>query len=143
VGGEEGGGEDSLIKKRQDIIFFGNFFLKCRDIDVLKRDRKNAQGNNGNTNVEELHLAAEVVNKKEGRLTFVFATLWNLGKKPGVDFVFELVLQVFILSKHMGACGKEATKGGKGGSGVHLFGCCFRLVVWFFGSIESSVRGSV
>ena len=44
-----------------------------------------------------------------------------------MDFVFELVLQVFILSKHMGACGKEATKGGKGSSGVHLFGCCFRL----------------
>jgi len=45
--------------------------LKCRDIDVLKRDRKNAQGNNGNTNVEELHLAAEVVNKKEGPTTYV------------------------------------------------------------------------
>jgi hypothetical protein len=54
-----------------------------------------------------------------------------------VDFVFELVLQVFILSKHMGACGKEATKGGKGSSGVHLFGCCFRLV-WFFSRLVQS-----
>ena len=67
--------------------------------------------------------------KRSGRLTFVFTTLGYLGKKPGVDFVFELVLQVFILSKHMGAaCGKEATKGGKGSSGVHVV-CVFRLLV--------------
>ena len=75
VGGEEGGGEggggNPLIKKTTRYYFFWKFFLKCRDIDVLKRDRKNAQGNNGNTNVEELQLAAEVVNKKEGPTTYV------------------------------------------------------------------------